>query len=223
MPVQLGQKPLADFTQPLAMLSECHRRIEKFLDILAHLADASVPSPRSAGERPGEGSSPSISNLKSAISDPPSPLPPEQAQALDTALRYFRAAAPLHTQDEEVSLFPRLRALGDGRAQAALATVAALERDHRAAQSAHDRLDELGRRWLATGRLAPAVQQEFARLVQQLRDLYQPHIALEDQELFPLAGQVLPPDQLAHLGREMADRRGLEVGVTVSRCAARRR
>ena len=33
----------------------------------------------------------------------------ETRVALESALRYFREAAPKHTADEEESLFPRLR------------------------------------------------------------------------------------------------------------------
>jgi hypothetical protein len=37
------------------------------------------------------------------------PLTEETRAALETALRYFREAAPKHTADEEESRFPRLR------------------------------------------------------------------------------------------------------------------
>jgi hypothetical protein len=36
----------------------------------------------------------------------------ELRNALETALKYFREAAPMHTADEEESLFPLLRLLG---------------------------------------------------------------------------------------------------------------
>jgi hemerythrin-like domain-containing protein len=39
--------------------------------------------------------------------------------------------------------------------------------------------------------------------------MYRKHIAVEDQQVFPLAGKVLNEQQLAKIGKEMADRRGL--------------
>ena len=41
---------------------------------------------------------------------------------------------------------------------------------------------------------------------------YARHIAIEDNEVFPLAGRVLSQDQLAQVGREMAQRRGQPSG-----------
>jgi hemerythrin-like domain-containing protein len=41
----------------------------------------------------------------------------------------------------------------------------------------------------------------------QLQALYQRHIKVEDQELFPAAAQVLDRTQLRQIGREMAARR----------------
>ena len=66
-------------------MSDCHRRIEHFLDILIeterHAAGALLTSP--------------------------------QRGDLRASLRYFAVAAPKHTADEEQSLFPRLRAVSD--------------------------------------------------------------------------------------------------------------
>jgi hypothetical protein len=49
---------------------------------------------------------------------------------LDTALRYFREAAPRHNGDEEESLFPRLWLLPDLEVGRALADLARLEQEH---------------------------------------------------------------------------------------------
>lgn len=67
------------FDEPLGLLSDCHRRIERFLEILIVVAD-----------------------------EAPDDLPPKYRTALGTALDYFDQAAPKHTQDEEESLFPRI-------------------------------------------------------------------------------------------------------------------
>ncbi len=55
-------------------------------------------------------------------------------------------AAPRHTADEEVSLFPRLRDTSDPAAAQGLDR---LERDHHEATEHHAAVDVLVRRWLA--------------------------------------------------------------------------
>ena len=124
MPVTLGAKPDHGFDEPLGLLSDCHRRIEHFLGVLRRVAEA------------GHGE----------------PLAPAQAEALTAALRYFKTAAPRHTDDEERSLFPRLRAAGDPRVGEAMAEIDALEADHRAAAAAHRAVEELGLEWMDRGR-----------------------------------------------------------------------
>ena len=79
MPVQIGAKT-HNFTDPTGLLSDCHRRIEMFMGTFGTVA--------------------------AVIDRPPAE---DTARALESALRYFGEAAPKHTADEEVSLFPRLR------------------------------------------------------------------------------------------------------------------
>jgi hemerythrin-like domain-containing protein len=179
MPVQIGQKPESDFFNPLGLLSDCHRRIERFLGVLVKISEK-----RNGAELPGV----------------------EQA-ALETALTYFRNSAPKHTSDEEDSLFPRLRASRE--AASALECLDKLEGDHKAAAKDHRTVDSLGTRWLAEGKLAAALARELGQALTRLSSLYARHIAIEDAELFPLAAKVLPEADLAAVGREMADRRGI--------------
>src|SRR5215469_7184327 len=82
MPIVIGAKQESDFTDPIGMLGDCHRRIERFLSVLQTLAS----------QRQG------------------APLNEQERNALSASLRYFREAAPKHTADEEESLFPRMRA-----------------------------------------------------------------------------------------------------------------
>ena len=39
MPIQIGQRPDHGFDEPLGLLSDCHRRIEHFIDVLATITD----------------------------------------------------------------------------------------------------------------------------------------------------------------------------------------
>jgi hemerythrin-like domain-containing protein len=67
----------------------------------------------------------------------------------------------------------------------------------------------LVRRWLSIGMLAAAESAELAERLSRVRTLYQRHIAVEDQELFPAAARVLDEDQIGQIGCEMAARRGV--------------
>ena len=181
MAVTLGSRPEHGFDEPLGLLSDCHRRIERFLGILETVVA------RAAGR----------------------PLDREQRRAMEAALEYFRAAAPRHTADEEESLFPLLRASDSPGAAAAIAIVQTLEDEHAVANAAHAEVESWYRRWIELGSLSAPQTQALSRVLQSLREMYRRHIEVEDHEIFPLAGQVLSEEQLARLGEQMARRRGL--------------
>lgn len=183
MAVTIGARPQADFDQPLGLLSDCHRRIEHFLGVLHRVLEL---------------------NRGGALND-------EQRRAIQTCLEYFRKAAPRHTADEEESLFPRLRqrAETDPRVKEAMQRLDALEADHDAADAAHEESNALFQHWLDRDRLDAAQVTRLDALLTELLELYSRHIAIEDNEVFRLAGEVLNPDELEKIGREMAQRRGL--------------
>jgi len=176
MPVQIGVRE-SDFSNPLGLLSDCHRRIEKFLGVLIQVCAEAAGSALNEGQR----------------------------AALEKALTYFRESAPKHTADEEESLFPRLRE--DLTAGSALESLKELEHDHQAAARDHELVDSLGSEWLSFGSLAPQQRSTMQGALQRLSELYRRHIAIEDGELFPLAARVLNADQLRAIGGEMAERR----------------
>lgn len=177
MPVQIGAKTHS-FSDPIALLSDCHRRIEMFLGTLERVA-ASIDHP--------------LSN--------------DAHVALASALRYFREAAPKHTADEEQSVFPRLRQSGDAEVNSALATLDALEQEHRRADSLHARVDILGKQCLEQGPLASSQAGEFRKAVADLASIYKRHIRIEDELVFPIAGRVLSTADKAIIAREMSVRR----------------
>lgn len=179
MPIQIGQRPDHGFDEPLGLLSDCHRRIEHFLHVLV-----TVDARASGG-----------------------PLTDDEHRALQGAITYFANAAPRHTADEEVSLFPRLRQCADAQASDALEHLEALERDHRQADEDHAAVDVLVRRWLAADRLSGKDAADLRARLARLQTLYQQHIAIEDKELFPAAARLLTPSDLEQVGREMAERR----------------
>lgn len=181
MPIVIGAKPESNFADPIGLLSDCHRRIERFLSVLVQV---------SAQAQGG-------------------PLNEEQRRAFDTALRYFREAAPKHTADEEETLFPRLRNMDRPEVRAVLSRVEALEQEHERANHAHAEVDRLGTQWLASGTLAPVDAERLATLVTELQELYKGHIAVEEGEVFPVAARNLAAPDRKAVGDEMAARRGL--------------
>lgn len=180
MPILIGEKPGPDFRDPLGLLADCHRRIEKFLKILGTVTH------HVQGAR----------------------LDAEQYQALDVALRYFRESAPKHAADEEESLFPRM--LSNTRnAGEATSLIKGLDEDHRGLNELHKQIDDLGRRWLAADRLTSPEIARFAGLIAEVREVYARHISQEESELYPLAASLLEADDFEAIAAEMAQRRGL--------------
>src|SRR6266508_4894877 len=179
MPIAIGQKLESDFRNPLGLLSDCHRRIERFLAVLITISE------EAQGKK----------------------LNDTQSQQFEAGLRYFREAAPKHTLDEEESLFPRMRnhkCAGNSKVFAALD---ALHTDHRAADLRHKGVDELGRAWLSEHQLPPDDTRLLIDLLNRLREMYKKHIAIEDEEIFPLAATILDRADLKAIAREMALRR----------------
>jgi hemerythrin-like domain-containing protein len=181
MPIQIGHAPAHDFDEPLGLLSDCHRRIEHFLRVLI-----SVDAQAHGG-----------------------PLTEAHRGALEGSLRYFAVAAPRHTADEEVSLFPRLRDSGDAAAAEALALLDRLEQDHQEADTHHAAVEGLVKRWIAEDSLPPAEAAELRGRLARLQALYERHIGVEDRDVFPAAARVLDGTQIHQIGREMAERRQL--------------
>jgi len=184
MPIVIGAKRESDFTDPIGMLGDCHGRIEMFLNVLVRVAE------QARGEALNE----------------------EQRGALETALRYFREAAPKHTADEEESLFPRLRRIESAEVRALMARIESLEEEHICANRSHGEVDDLGKLWLRDGRLPPEQASRLLTLLVQLRDLYRHHIATEDHEVFPTAAAALSAADREAVGGEMASRRSISRG-----------
>ena len=179
MPVQIGASS-PSFADPIGLLSDCHRRIEMFLRALHAVAETADH-----------------------------PLTDDARKSLETALRYFREAAPKHTADEEESLFPRLRWLEDAEARLDLARLEALEADHRDVVTLHATMDKLGMRYLQTDAMLPSEAEEFRAAIAGLITTYSLHILVEDSIVFPVAAQLLSEADKNAVGKEMAARRNV--------------
>lgn len=122
--------------------------------------------------------------------------PEEALGAFRSAFAFLDTSGALHTADEEESLFPRLMAALERGERAYLA---GLEHDHTEAHRIYTELK------LSLDRPAQA-----RHLVERLCALYRAHIASEDEVLQEYARVHLSAEQLAEIGREMKDRRGLD-------------
>ena len=195
----MGQPHLPNFADPLGLMSHCHRKIEGYLAGLATSGEkllGSSTEERAAGFR-----------------------------IIDAAREHFAVRGPKHTEDEEISLFPRLREYGGHEVEDAIAALAALETEHRVAEGVHSEFDELIERLPRDGSAAMKEIYLFNELVTELTDLYRPHIRVEDEIIFPTAARVMPSNVLLMIGEEMRARRrellaglggGIRSGVPVA-------
>lgn len=172
MPLTIGSRPPAP-DDPFALLADCHERIRRFSALAMKLAKA-----------------------------PPETPPAELADAAAAVIRYFTIALPLHEQDEEASLAPRLgdRDLPD----AARAALSALGPEHRALE---ETLAGLVPRWQAISEDPATIGEPLLPLSQRLTALFDAHLQREELDLFPAARTALTATDLAALLREIRDRR----------------
>jgi hemerythrin-like domain-containing protein len=176
MPVYIGQ-PEPGFEDPVGLMIACHRRIERFLAVLVDLAMRVHGNALTDGE----------------------------SGAIETALRYFRDAAPHHTADEESGLFPNLEQAYGG----SVSYLSDLERDHRRAERLHSTVDRLGLIWLKHGTLDDSNVKKVQSALAELSALYREHIRIEEEHVFPFARRALSRQVLERIGRDMASRRGV--------------
>jgi hemerythrin-like domain-containing protein len=180
MPISIGATQESSFANPIGLLTDCHRRIERFLGVLVRVA---------ADAREG-------------------PLSAEHRHAMETALSYFDCAAPLHTADEEEDLFPELRRADRPDIEQIVARVSRLESEHSIATAWHHQVHDIGERWLRQDYLLPHEVAELQGVLTSLTELYRGHIAVEENEIFPVAEEALSAFEKDAIGRRMAARRG---------------
>jgi len=128
----------------------------------------------------------------------------EIADAAAAVHRYFTVALPLHVQDEDISLAERLAPVAT---EAVLEDLVLLAGQHREIEAL---VDELVPQWHALmneprrlAKMAPSLQEDTMRL----DELFQEHLALEEQRVFPASKTLMTiPEQLA-LAKDIRDRR----------------
>lgn len=176
MGVQIGAKPDSGFDDPIGMLRDCHRRIERFLHVLCLVAGRAADRSLTA----------------------------EEAGAVESALHYFREGGMRHTADEEESLFPRLRA---ECAEGELEELGDLESDHLRASEFHASIEALYKNWMEKSRLSRGDEERILSATVQLKHLYEEHIQVEEQAVFPRAAALLDSRAITTMGEEFRARR----------------
>jgi len=175
------ESPAVGFDSPFEMLEACHERVQRTLKLLVRLQ----------------------AHVQTHGCD-------EQArQAAQDVMRYFDLAAPLHHEDEELHVFPAVLAAGDG---ALASAVKQLIQQHR----------EMEMHWGALRKVlenimsceAPSLT-PFGALqadaVAAYVALYDAHIRLEEDVVYPAAGSFLDLVKKNSMGVDMKIRRGAKV------------
>jgi iron-sulfur cluster repair protein YtfE (RIC family) len=158
---------------PVDLLLECHQRIRTVLAVAARLA-------RAADAPPGD-----------------------VTEAANRALRYFVLAMPLHEEDEEQSVTPRLLQVGGAELEATLTQMAG---EHRAT---HDLLSSLEDVWERIARQPACLVTVTRQLDEQtasLQRLLAGHLAMEERIVFP-ALRLLSAEAREEIRGEMVARR----------------
>lgn len=160
--------------EPLRHLTACHRRIEERLETLERV----------------------IPHWEASADD--------ALAAVRSAFRFFATNGVWHTEDEENSIFPRMRErLSDDER----AYLAELERQHDVAEAAYGELSSIvaefhepaSKEWIAA----------YEAAARKLSRLYREHIASEDTRLVEIGVRVLGEQELQSIAAEMKERRGL--------------
>ncbi len=124
-------------------------------------------------------------------------------QTARTVTAFFDGSLPLHWEDEERSIAPRLR----GRHRVVDSALAQMQRDHLALDAPFARLRLLCRLLGADISRLHALRFELASAVRDARARLDAHHALEESILFPALRRLLPSHELDAIGDEMAARR----------------
>lgn len=118
---------------------------------------------------------------------------------------FFGRQVRRHEEDEEGSVFPRLRAATESAEIHAI--LERLSAEHREHETLHRRLDDA-----VAGRFEGDVWTEIERIADGITRAYRTHIEEEEKAVFPAARALLGVEERASIRREMDARRGRSRG-----------
>lgn len=179
IPLESLLKPSPSLDEPLDMLEACHDRIEGQCRTLERMIGHI--------ERHG--------------------VDTAAKEAAAGIIRYFDLAGENHHLDEELDLFPSLRACSSSHSLEVEALLAALLMEHERMRVAW--------RCQLRPQLADVCKGERAlqaEVVASFTRLYRAHIEREEAELLPLARTMLQPEVLGRMSGHMVERRRAKTG-----------
>lgn len=172
------RSPSVGFEAPFEMLSACHERVERMLDLLARLRSHLLTNGCDA----------------------------QAATAATDVMRYFDLAAPQHHLDEELHVFPAVLALHDGRLGLLVVRLQRDHRDMEKCWAAvRQALARVAHADAKNRRPFSDVDQAD---MDAFVTIYKDHIKAEEEQVYPQAKQALSLDQLVVMSRDMVGRRG---------------
>ena len=130
----------------------------------------------------------------------------EVRQAADGLLRYFTVALPLHEADENLSIYPRIRNAAPPPELAGPAADAMVDQ-HLAIDEVVERLIPLWTMVKAAPDKLPELSGEMCGLAKRLQELFDAHLRLEEETIFPALQKYLPQPELDVIVQEMQARR----------------
>ncbi len=169
--------PAVGFEAPFEMLSACHERVERMLDLLSKLRKHLAQNGWDA----------------------------QAASAAEDVMRYFDLAAPQHHLDEEIHVFPAVLALNNGRLDLLVYRLKQehleMEKLWVGVRSALDSVVHADAQSWTGFSDAMNVDMELFFAV------YKDHINDEEIYVYPAAAKVLNPEQLEGMSHDMVRRR----------------
>jgi hemerythrin-like domain-containing protein len=159
------------------MLLACHQRIRNFTGIALRLAEA-----EGAGAQ-------------------------EVSNAAEAVHRYYTVALPLHEEDENRSVYPRLRKALTPETDAFALDL--MIEQHGPINEVVDRLVLLWSELRSNPALLPALRPRLRTNTARLVELWNEHLSLEEEIVFPLIRKSLAAAELEAIHREMKQRRGV--------------
>lgn len=173
---QPGVREDCGFDDPIGLLKDCHRKMDRFLHVLWVVAD------RAASRQ----------------------LTRAETESVQSALQYFRMNGLRHGRDEQESLFPRLRAESiSGNSE----ELCQLESNDRHTNRLHVTVASLYSAWILGGGLGPDDDLQLQSSTEKLKRLFDEHMRVTEQIVFPRAIQLLGSRSMAAIGQEFRARR----------------
>jgi len=172
------RSPSVGFEAPFEMLSACHERVERMLNLLARLRDHVAQNGCDA----------------------------QAATAATDVMRYFDLAAPQHHLDEELHVFPAVLALHDGRLSLMVTRLQQDHRDMEKYWAAVRQA--LTRVAHADAHGGTAFSEADKANMDAFVAIYKDHIRDEEGLVYPAARRTLDARQLAAMSQDMVRRRG---------------